>query len=324
MASNVIVVGVDLSPESLRAAELAAKIATATHAQLIPVHAVPAIPVFPEVVGINPMPVFSPELQDIVTRSARAQVERELQNVLPATAVRQLEVQVGPAPFILADVARKRRAELVVLGGKRHGALARGLGRSTAHYLVRTLDMPVLVVAHSAAPIRKVLAAVDLSTVSTRMLEATEQFANLLGAQLRLLHVVEPFRMTHLAPDLWDKQAYYRSSQEIFDRFASPFKAIAEQDRVIRNGLAAETITEEAGAWQADVIVVGSHGKGWVDRILIGSTTERLVTELPTSILVVPVKAIHQEPVESQAPHRSRKRRTRRGVKARPKRRQGT
>jgi nucleotide-binding universal stress UspA family protein len=315
MTWKVIVVGVDLSPESLRAVELAAKIATATHAQLVPVHAVPAIPVFADVVGLNPMPVISPELQDVVTRSSRAQVVRELQNALPATAVRQLEVQVGPAPFVIADVARSRRADLVVLGGKHHGALARGLGRSTAHYLVRTLDMPVLVVAQSAEPIRKVLAAVDISTVSSRMVEAAEQLANFLGAQLRLLHVVEPFRMTHLAPDQWDEQAYYRSSQEIYDRFASPFKAIAKQDRVIRNGLAAEAITEEAGAWQADLVVVGSHGKGWVDRILIGSTTERLVTELPTSILVVPAQQIRQKPVASKAPQRSRKRRTRRGAK---------
>lgn len=319
MARKVIVVGVDHSPESLRAAELAAKIASATHAQLVPIHAVSVIPVVPTVVGINPMPVLSPELRNAATRFAREQVERELQNVLPSTAVRQLEVQAGPAPFVIADVARKRRAELVVLGGKQHGALARGLGRSTAHYLVRTLDMPVLVVAHSAALIRKVLAAVDLSNVSVRTLKAAEQFANVLGAHLRVLHVVEPFRFTHLAPDLWDEEGYYRSSQEIFDRFASPFKAIAKEDRIIRNGLPAETITEEAGAWHADLLVVGSHGKGWVDRILIGSTTERLVTELPTSILVVPAKAIRREPFASKASQRSRKRRTRHGVKARPK-----
>jgi nucleotide-binding universal stress UspA family protein len=316
MTWNVIVVGVDLSPESLRAVEVAAHIATATNAQLVPVHAVPAIPVFADVTGLNPMPVYSPELQDVVTSSSRARVERELQSVLPATAVRPLEVQVGPAPLVIADVARRRQADLVVLGGKHHGALARGLGRSTAHYLVRTLDMPLLVVAQSAAPIRKVLAAVDFSALSIPMVEAARQLAKLLDAHFRLLHVVEPFRMTHLAPDQWDEGAYYRSSQEIFDRFAAPFKAIAKGDRVIRNGLAAETIVEEAGAWQADLIVVGSHGKGWVDRILIGSTTERLVTELPTSILVVPAKTIRQKPVKSKAPQRSHKRRTR-GVKGR-------
>jgi len=35
-------------------------------------------------------------------------------------------------------------------------------------------------------------------------------------------------------------------------------------------------------------VVVGSHGKGWVDRLLLGSTTERLLDQLPASLLVVP------------------------------------
>jgi nucleotide-binding universal stress UspA family protein len=291
MAWKPIIVGVDHSPESHRAAEIAAQIAHAARAQLVPVHAVPVVPVFTGLVGIEPMPVFSPELQDDFTRSSRAQVESALRPVLPDSAMRRLEVRTGPAPFVIAEVAHRRRAELVVLGGKKHGALARGLGRSTAHYLVRTLDVPLLVVGGSAAPIARVLAAVDLSAASLSTVAAAERFAKLLRARLRLLHVVEPSRFTHLLPDQWDEEAYERRSREIFVRFAARFKAVAEEDRVVRSGVPAETIVEEASTWHADVLVVGSHGKGWVDRILVGSTTERLVTELSTSIMVVPLKA---------------------------------
>jgi hypothetical protein len=35
---------------------------------------------------------------------------------------------------------------------------------------------------------------------------------------------------------------------------------------------------------------VGSHGKGWVDRALLGTVTERLLNQLPVSLLVVPVR----------------------------------
>ncbi len=291
MAWKPIIVGVDHSPESLRAAEVAATIARAARAQLVPVHVVPVVPVFTGLVGIEPMPVFSPELQDDLVRVSREQLVRELEHALPASAVRRLDVRTGPAPFVIAEVARKWRAELVVLGGKQHGALARGLGRSTAHYLVRTLDVPLLVVGGSAAPITRVLVAVDLSAASLPTVQAAERFAKLLGARLRLLHVVEPIRFTHLLPDQWDEGAYERRSREIFDRFAARFKTVAPDHRLVRSGVAAETIAEEAGAWHADVLVVGSHGKGWVDRILVGSATERLVTELPTSIMVVPLKA---------------------------------
>src|SRR5207244_9160649 len=41
----------------------------------------------------------------------------------------------------------------------------------------------------------------------------------------------------------------------------------------------------------ADLLVMGSHGKGWATRVLVGSVTERLLNHLPTSLVVVPVVA---------------------------------
>ena len=64
-----------------------------------------------------------------------------------------------------------------------------------------------------------------------------------------------------------------------------------DHHKVIRRGEALQTIAEEASAWRADVIVVGSHGKSWVDRLLIGSTTEALLNDLPAAVLVIPVAA---------------------------------
>jgi nucleotide-binding universal stress UspA family protein len=313
MAWKPIIVGVDGTPESLRAAELAAQIASAARAQLIPVHAVPVIPAFTGVAGTEPV-FYAPELQTELTRSSRAQITRALEQVLPPAAVERLDVQTGPAPFILAEAARSWQAELVVLGGKQHGALARGLGRSTAHYLVRKLDVPVLVVGDSSAPITKVLVAVDLSPTSAPTVAAAQRLAGLFGARLRLLHVIEPLRFSDVAPDSWDELGYERRSEELFDRFVTPFKGVPKEDRVIRRGIPAEMIAGEAGAWHADMVVAGSHGKGWVDRILVGSATERLVTELPTSILVVPARAVSV--AGSQQAQRSSKQSKRRRAEA--------
>jgi len=52
--------------------------------------------------------------------------------------------------------------------------------------------------------------------------------------------------------------------------------------------------------------VVGSHGKGWVDRLLIGSTTERLLNRLPTSLLIVPIN----KPAATRPPQARRRKGT--------------
>jgi nucleotide-binding universal stress UspA family protein len=69
-------------------------------------------------------------------------------------------------------------------------------------------------------------------------------------------------------------------------------------ERLVRYGGAVETILREALDWRADLLVVGSHGKGWAERLLVGSVTERLLNHLPTSLLVVPTpRAAVLEPV---------------------------
>ena len=85
---------------------------------------------------------------------------------------------------------------------------------------------------------------------------------------------------------------------------------VPPDDRVIRLGRADEEIAEEVAASRADLLVVGSHGRGWIDRLLIGSTTERLLNRLPTSLLVAPISkpAVKRAArTETRVPARRRK-----------------
>ena len=60
-------------------------------------------------------------------------------------------------------------------------------------------------------------------------------------------------------------------------------------DVTIRHGTPVDTILREATLWPADLLVVGSHGKSWAQRLLLGSVTEKVLNHLPTSVLVMPV-----------------------------------
>jgi len=307
MDRRPIVVGVDGSPESRRALELAWEIARTAQADLIPVHAVPDLWLAE---GLEPVTELPPSVRDALVRDSRTGIERFLKGTSARSARARLEVRTGPAALAIAAVARQRRAQLVVLGGRHHGALARGVGRSTAHYLVRTLDVPLLVVGRSPRPVKRVLAAVDLSPASRATLSAARRFADQLGARLRVIHVVQPLRFMFLILDTLDQKGFEERSREAFDRLTTPLAHIAREDRVLRTGPAAETILTEAAAWHADLLVTGSHGKGWADRLLVGSTTERLLSALGVSMLVIPTARAHKRtraaPPRRRSPRRAR------------------
>ena len=290
MAWKPIVAGVDGSPESLRAAALAWRIAEAGGAKCYFVFAAPE----PWPGGVEPLH-YPPRIYDQLVADVRRLLDDGLGGEIPAAGREALVVRSGRPGVVLADVAKERGAELVVVGGRHHGALMRSLGGSTAHYLVRTLDTPVLVVGPGARPMRRVLVAADLSEAARPALAAARRYADVLGAQLRGLHVVEPAKYPLVVPLLFDEAEYERRCRKAFERLAPP------PDHVVRQGIAVDVIAEEAARWEADLIVVGSHGKGWAHRMLIGSSTERLLNLLPASLLVVPVlRPARRRPVRAR------------------------
>jgi nucleotide-binding universal stress UspA family protein len=224
-----------------------------------------------------------------VLDSARARLLEALQGKVPRPVLDRLDVRFGPAPIVLKEAIQESDADLLVLGGKHHSALGRWLAGSTAHHAVRTADLPILITGGSDAAMKRVLVAVDLSAAARPTLDAAERFADLLGAQLRVLHVVEPVPLLADISMRLDEQDLVRHTEDELERTVWPLIGRAEAERLVRYGPAAATIASAAAEWHADLLVVGSHGKGWVDRVLIGSSTERLLNTLPTAMLVVPV-----------------------------------
>lgn len=288
MTEKPIIVGVDESPESGQAALVGWRLAAAMRAPCRLIHAIPDVWA---AAALAQVPI-TPNLSEDIVDDARQRVVAALGSALPPEAAAAIEVKVGRPAAVLAECAAG--AQLVVLGGKTHGALARGLGGSTAHYLVRSLDVPVLVVALTGWPIRRVLAAVDLSFAAEPTIAAARHLAQDAQARLRLLHVVEPVRAPKVIAARVDQEHVYRLALEAFHDVTARITELEPSDRVMRRGPAADMVAEEAANWAADVVVVGSHGKGWVERLMVGSVTERLLARLPASLLIVPVRPTQQ------------------------------
>ena len=285
MAWGPVVVGVDASPAAVGAAVLAERIATLADVRCDLVHAVRDA--WAPLVAVNPDPAVA-EMQQLQQAVARERVHQVLEGAVSDPVLETLQVRFGPAAVVLRQVVEETRPALLVLGGKHHTALERWLGGSTSLHVVRTSEVPVLITAREPVTPRRVLVAADLSKAAGPTVRLAERFARLVGAQLRVLTVFEPL------PDLpgvppSDPSAYYALAQESLERDVWPLVKTPRVEKLVRHGTVVETLLREACDWQADVLVVGSHGKGWAQRVLLGSVTERLINHLPTSLLVAPV-----------------------------------
>jgi nucleotide-binding universal stress UspA family protein len=286
MFRNAVVVGVDGSPESLRAVAVARRIADAASVRLQVTQAVPEARL---VKLVGPVPVYVSGVFAQAMADTRRQLTAKLRDVVVPATLRTLEVRAGRAAKVLAERVARSRAGLVVLGGKRHSVLARAVRGSTAHYLARALDVPLLVTSTRRTTLTRVLVAVDLSAAAGRTLATGVELARALAARVRVLHVIEPIRYTAVVLRAPDVRAFLERSQAALIRLVARF-GIPESDLVVRRGAPADAIVSEAAEWRADLVVVGAQGKGFVDRLLIGSTTESLLERSPASLLVVPVR----------------------------------
>jgi nucleotide-binding universal stress UspA family protein len=288
MITSPIIVGVDGSPESVSAASVGWMIARAADVECQLVHAVSAARVSMESAG---SPAVANALQLALLASARSECAAALQDCVPAPVIHAMIMRIGRAVDVLNDVIAETDAAMVVLGGKHHSALGRWLGGSTVHQVLRRAPVPLLITAGELRTRPRVLVAVDPSYAAIPTANQAVAFARLMGGPLHALHVVEPgpALAETLVPST--PEPYDNWSRERIERDVWTILPLPDHSKVIRSGIALETIVQEAAAWRADVIVVGSHGKGWVDRLLIGSVTEDLLNNLPCAVLVVPVPA---------------------------------
>lgn len=206
----------------------------------------------------------------------------------------RIHVRAGLAPQLVNRVAEDIEADLIVVGANPEPALARSLVGSTGRRIVYLAQRPVLVANEARnSPFRRVLAAVDLSEESPRVLEVAWSVAEADGGQLRALHVVEPLPKVLLragGPDDVDRRR--QRDEQLAGLLGSLNVDLASSATpVVREGHAGREILGEAQDQDADLIVVGTHGHGFFDRLLLGSTSLYVLRHGQRATLMVPRRA---------------------------------
>ena len=285
MALTKIAVGVDFSPESDRAVEHAMMIARAAGAALLLVH----------VARVPPPTSAAPQVGWLALQRERLAADRarlaELREQLEGQGVEvsQLIADGEPDPA-LADVARELGVELIAVGTHGRAGMRRLLLGSVAEKTVRLASSSVLV-ARGDAPsrgYRHVVVGTDLSPLADRALEQAVQ----LIAPGGHVQVVYAWQAPYLEYDLSGRvtlELRAGAEAELGARrerlLALPRPPDVTMSVELRDG--APVLVLEELSRDAQLVVVGSHGRRGVRRFLLGSVAEATVRHARCSVLVV-------------------------------------
>ncbi len=144
---------------------------------------------------------------------------------------------------------------------------------------------------------QRILVSIDGSSTAERGLEEAVKLAKLCGSALQLIYVVDP---TPFAVDFEalgrntgrDRESIENEAQAMLD--AAKARALAAgagqvETVLVQRTMAriSERIIEQAKAWKAELIVIGTHGRRGVGRMLLGSDAEQTVRISPVPVLLV-------------------------------------
>lgn len=152
----------------------------------------------------------------------------------------------------------------------------------------------------------RILVPVDGSATSTRGLDEAIKLAKLTGASLRLVHVVDQLTFgTGFETYTGDVAGMLREAGE---QILGDAKARVEASGIAATTFLCETfgtrvcdlVVDQAKRGEADLIVIGSHGRRGMGRLMLGSDAEQIVRMAPVPVLVVRAPGAEASPAIAQ------------------------
>jgi nucleotide-binding universal stress UspA family protein len=149
---------------------------------------------------------------------------------------------------------------------------------------------------------KRILVPVDFSDISGRSLDHAQALGRFYQAEIELAHVVEPLLPGPAMPAAYapwvtlDPAARARVESRL-DELARPAREAGLRTEVrLQSGGVVAQILERARSWPADVVVMGTHGRGGFQRFFLGSVTEKVLRQAPCPVLTVPPPSVGLHP----------------------------
>ena len=242
----------------------------------------PMLPAQPS--GITYAMTIERERGDAILRGVREQL------AALTNAPRSLtSVLVGSPGATIADAAREWNAQYIVVGAGRHGTLERLLSGDTIARTLRRAAAPVIAVPSTSTELPRIgVVGIDFGVAS---LTAARRAASLIGeGVLHLLHVRPEIDIPATDPEAWG-EVYQLGASALMTKLTKDLETEFPELQVetaFDRGNAPTVLLAYADRVHADLIAVGQHGHGVVDRFLFGSVAQEMVRSAHCTVVVTP------------------------------------
>lgn len=284
---KTILVGVDFSECSRCALEQAVRLARWNNASLSVIHVVDSSE------QDSALAELQPELDELRRINREHFIERldDWTKAAGAPEGHSREVMNGTPLAVLLEESRSRHADLLVLGLTGDSLLPYGAGTLATKCLRKTATKVLLVKQAHPQRFRRIVACVDFSETSKEVVKHALRVAGQDQAELHFLHVF------HAEWNNWSSRAlaalpnFEKGCKAVLEGSLRQFAEVPQDIPTFHAVTQAKThghgIAEYCRSVDADLVVLGNRGRTTLKYILLGSTVERLLKEIPCSVLVV-------------------------------------
>ena len=155
---------------------------------------------------------------------------------------------------------------------------------------------------------KTILALIDFSDVSPKVLDQAQEQAKAFGGDVVLVHVVPPeplvvdFEPPAVPPDVFKLR-----QQQLFVMRDSLIDHGVRATAQVLGGLLLETLLDEIVRLDPDIIIMGSHGHGALYHLIVGSVTEGIIKQASHPVLVIPSVPVPQTHLVKAAARKTRR-----------------
>ena len=249
------------------------------------------------VVDANPeLDALAPQIAEKQERAARQNLDALLDRARKEGVEASSVVHKGEAAYkYIVEEAVKNNSTLIVMGRRGRTGLKRLMMGSVTARVIGHAPCNVLVVPRAAElGFRSIVVATDGSRHSTAASAEAIGLARRNGSELTVIAVVPAELATPTDIDFTMNQRELIAEREMqnAEQNARAVKEAAQKEQVpvkafVMTGKPAEAVIQTAQERRADLIVLGSHGRTGVERLLMGSVAERVIVLASCPVLVV-------------------------------------